>query len=132
MTLKRKPLFLFVIKSQKSHLHRIKFYWKLLPSWILPLSPSLSHFSGWYVVKQINQIQSFIRFVVLRWGFCEYSRKNDTRTKWNVSLIYLISYVRDDDEWATVCAMIRLPFYHSVIFVQCVMSNLLNPRVITP
>ena len=32
-------------------------------------------------------------FMVLRWGFCEYSRKNDTRTKWNVSLIYLISYV---------------------------------------
>ena len=43
-------------------------------------------------------------FVVLRWGFCEYSRKNDTRTKWNVSLIYLISYVRDDNKWATGCA----------------------------
>ena len=74
----------------------------------------------------------YLSFVVLKWGFCEYSRKNDTRTKWNVSLIYLISYVRDDNKWATGCAMICLPFYHSVMFVQCVMADLLNPRAITP
>ena len=73
-----------------------------------------------------------VSFIVLRWRFCEYSRKNDTRTKWNVSLIYLISYDTDDNEWATGCAMIILPFYHSVIFVKCVMADPLNPRVITP
>ena len=42
----------------------------------------------------LTKLAIWILFLLwfLRWGFCEYSRENDARTKWNVSLIYLRSY----------------------------------------